>query len=271
MNDSIFELTQSCLGISEQRINVRIEEIPIQKRVSNNVLQLNRVIDFTVEGETKLFVQSVSNLAKALLEKYPTIALQLQEHVSKYYGREIIIHHSAIIAILKCLIALKERAQQCRKRKVFISHSSKDKDIMKNFTNLILGLGIGIEANDVFCTSIEDMTMRNGEDIRQHIKDNILSADYSFLMLSKNYQSSEICLNEMGAVWAANNNVRCYLLPDADFDKIGWLTNPQKAEKINSSIALDALQKELVDFYGLQDRGITWSKNREDFLATLNS
>ena len=75
----------------------------------------------------------------------------------------------------------------------------------------------------------------------------------------------------MGAVWAANNNVRYYLLPDADFDKIGWLTNPQKVEKINSSIALDALQKELVDFYGLQDRGITWSKNREDFLATLNS
>ena len=72
---------------------------------------------------------------------------------------------------------------------------------MKNFTNLILGLGIGIEANDVFCTSIEDMTMRNGDDIRQHIKENILSADYSFLMLSKNYQSSEICLNEMGAVW----------------------------------------------------------------------
>lgn len=260
MDNSIYELARRCL-----------DDIPMD--VKQNIVRapMATFYDFDIIGDKKQFKDAVSNLVIPVSKKYPGIARELQEHVSNYQGGEIIIHHSAIIAILKCLIALEEPAQQCRKRKVFISHSSKDKDIMKNFTNLILGLGIGIEANDVFCTSIEDMTMRNGDDIRQHIKENILSADYSFLMLSKNYQSSEICLNEMGAVWAANNNVRYYLLPDADFDKIGWLTNPQKAEKINSSIALDALQKELVDFYGLQDRGITWSKNREDFLATLNS
>lgn len=259
MDNSIYELARRCLDIHME--------------VKQNIVVASRMqfYDFDIIGDKQQFKNAVSNLVIQVSKKYPGIARELQEHVSNYQGGETIIHHSAITAILKCLVALEEPAQQCRRRKVFISHSSKDKDIMKNFTNLILGLGIGIEANDVFCTSIEDMTMRNGEDIRQHIKENILSADYSFLMLSKNYQSSEICLNEMGAVWAANNNVRYYLLPDADFDKIGWLTNPQKAEKINSSIALDALQKELVDFYGLQDRGITWSKNREDFLATLNS
>ena len=188
MNNNIFELTKSCLGMSEQSINVRVEEIPIQKRLSYNVVQVNRVIDFTVEGETKLFVQSVSNLAKALLEKYPTIALQLQEHVSKFHGREIIIHHSAIIAILKCLMALEESAKYCRKRKVFISHSSKDKDIMKNFTNLILDLGIGISANDVFLISIYDMNMGNLDAISLHININISSAHYSFFIFSDNYQ-----------------------------------------------------------------------------------
>lgn len=259
MNNDIYELTRKCL------------DIPMNTRQNRVVTPKVVFYDFDIIGDTEHFIKAVLDLIIPVSKKYPGIAHELQEHASNYQGSEIIIHHSAITAILKCLVDLEEPAQQCRKRKVFISHSSEDKDIMKNFTNLILGLGIGISANDVFCTSIEDMTMRNGEDIRQHIKENILSADYSFLMLSKNYQSSEICLNEMGAVWAANNNVRYYLLPDADFDKIGWLTNPQKAEKINDSIALDALQKELVDFYGLQDRGITWSKNREDFLATLNS
>lgn len=48
----------------------------------------------------------------------------------------------------------------------------------------------------------------------------------------------------MGAVWAYDNKVRLYLLPDVNFNKIGWLYDTRKAEMINSSIALDALHKE---------------------------
>ena len=49
------------------------------------------------------------------------------------------------------------------------------------------------------------MGLKNGEDIRRHIRENVRSADFSFLMISKNYKASEICLNEMGAVWATVN------------------------------------------------------------------
>lgn len=257
MENNIYELALKCL---DNNIKIRQNKVVVPKMV---------FYDFDVLGEKEEFIDNVSNLIIPVATKYPSIAKELQEHIRDYQGGEIIIHHSSIIAILKCLIEIEKPVCYQNKRKIFISHSSKDKVIIKAFTNHILELGIGIGSDDVFCTSIEDMAMRNGEDIRQHIKDNILSADYSILMLSKKYQSSEICLNEMGAVWTANNKVRYYLLPDADFDRIGWLNNPKKAEKINSSIALDALQKELIDFYGLQDKGLTWSENREDFLAIL--
>ena len=78
-------------------------------------------------------------------------------------------------------------------------------------------LGIGFSAEDIFCTSIEDMAIKNGEDIRKHIHTNIQNVDFSILLISQHYKKSEICINEMGAVWAYNNNVRLYLLPDVDF------------------------------------------------------
>ena len=57
-------------------------------------------------------------------------------------------------------------------------------------------LGCDIEQSDIFCTSIESMSMKTGEDLREHIKKHIILSDYVFLMISKNYIKSTICLNE---------------------------------------------------------------------------
>lgn len=152
-------------------------------------------------------------------------------------------------------------------KKIFISHSSKDRDIVEKFVDHILLLGIGLSTEDIFCTSIEDLAIKNGEDIRKHIHINIQNADYSIMLISGNYKKSEICLNEMGAVWAYSNNVRYYLLPNVNFDKIGWLCNTNQAEKLFDSIVLDALKNELINFYSLEDKGTTWSRQRETFLS----
>ena len=151
-------------------------------------------------------------------------------------------------------------------KRIFISHSSKDKKLVKDFVNHILCLGIGINRNDIFCTSIEDIAIRNGDDIRLHIHENILSADYSFLVISNNYKASEICLNEMGAVWANDTNVRLYLLPEVSFNGIGWLCDTRKANKITDTVALDMLYKELQEYYSLPDNFANWSMQRELFI-----
>lgn len=154
-------------------------------------------------------------------------------------------------------------------KKIFISHSSKDRDVVEKFVDHILLLGVGLSAEDIFCTSIEDLAIKNGEDIRNHIHANIKNADFSILLISNNYKNSEICLNEMGAVWAYNNNVRLYLLPDSDFDKIGWLCSPKQAEKLFDSITLDTLKSEFSNYYSLDDTGKTWSRQRETFLKSI--
>ncbi len=113
------------------------------------------------------------------------------------------------------------------------------------------------------------MNIKNGEDIRHHIQTNIRLADFSFLLISKNYKASEICLNEMGAVWAYDNNVRLYLLPDIDFPNIGWLCDTRQAEKINNPVALDKLYTDLTNYYGISHRFDSWSRHRQDFVNNL--
>ena len=155
-------------------------------------------------------------------------------------------------------------------KRIFISHSSKDKQLVKDFVNHILCLGIGLNPDDILCTSIEDMTMRNGEDVRKHIQDNIRSAEYSFLLISDNYKSSEVCMNEMGAVWAYDANVRLYLLPDANFDKIGWLCDTRKADKLTDSVALNSLYREMIEHFFLHENFLHWSQQREMFVRRVN-
>ena len=135
-------------------------------------------------------------------------------------------------------------------KKIFISHSSKDKDVVDSFVTL-LTRGGGIAQDDIFCTSIDGMKITNGEDIRKHIQENVNYADFAILLVSKNYKGSEIYLNEMGAVWAIDKRVKAYVFPDLQEESVGWLINTNAAEKLNDPTALASLYAELQQFYSL--------------------
>lgn len=211
---------------------------------------------------TRYLKEIVKELFPLISDEYPQISGILSNAESRLIENKIInafcfgdIRTS--LKILKCIYE--------RKRKVFISHSSKDKVIVQSFTDHILRLGIGLDPSDIFCSSIEELGIRNGEDIRKHIKENLMSADFSFLLISENYKKSEICLNEMGAVWANNSNVRCYLLQNTGFDKIGWLYETKQAEVLCDQITLDRLYEELTNYYGFEIKLDRWSRQRAYF------
>lgn len=259
MNKNIYDIAVDCKTIAETQIKI----------TRNQIIDNSRGIIFTdydVSGNIKQYETTLFLLYNNIKAKYPNISRQLKEHIDQY-DNDKIFHISAIEAIVNCIISLEEKI--VNKKKIFISHSSNDEQIVRNFVDKILQLGIGICANDIFCTSIEDMNIKNGEDIRHHIQTNIKLADFSFLLISKNYKASEICLNEMGAVWAYDNNVRLYLLPDIDFLNIGWLCDTRQAEKINNPVALDKLYTELTVHYGILHRFDAWSRYRQDFVGSL--
>lgn len=222
-------------------------------------------------SKTKELKAVLTNLISAIEKGHSSAAYHLQRCLSRLVAHEypngVLVNAyvlGEIIGIVNVLDGMYEE-----KPKIFISHSSKDKDLVSEFCDRILRLGIGLSADNIFCTSIEDMNIKNGDDIRKHIKENILSADFSFLLISENYKKSEICLNEMGAVWATDNNVRYYLLPNTGIDKLGWLCDANQAEQLIDSIALDKLYTELKDYYDLDVKIETWSRQRKTFINNV--
>lgn len=256
MKDSIYQLALRCKCISDERMGT-----------DKNLISYRNILftDYTVKGAIDEYLEAIGELSEALQDNYPAIGYDLRLHKDQFRDEKI-IHFTAMKTIVDCVLGLENGHGA---KKIFISHSSKDKDVMERFTDYILQLGIGLNPEDIFCTSIEDMGIKNGEDIRRHIRENVQSADFSFLMISKNYKESEICLNEMGAVWAANNRVRYYILPNVDFKDIGWLCDAYKADKLFDPVVLDAMAKELADFYGLPNKGVTWSRQRQNFMDFL--
>lgn len=259
MREDIYQLALRCKTIVAEKMGTDKNLIPYR-----NIL----FTDYTVKGAIDEYRKAIEDLRLAIVNKYPSIGIELKLHNDEYGNGDQIVHFTAMKTIVDCILSLEKRKNS---KRIFISHSSKDKDIMENFADFILQLGIGLSHEDIFCTSIEEMGIRNGEDIRRHIKENVQGADFSFMMISKHYKESEICLNEMGAVWATDNQVRYYLLPYVDFKEIGWLCDTNKADKLYDSVVLDALEEELTSYYGLPHKGGIWSRQRQNFIDYLAS
>lgn len=254
MSKSFIDIAQNALA--------DLEKIEVTRR--NFIIKGFSFVDFDVEAERADIEYMLREFYVALRNENPAVANVLDGLLRTYNRAEAAQILASIKALLKTEIAL-SKGDVANKR-IFISHSSKDKAIVEFFVDQILLLGIGLKPEDIFCTSIEDMTMKNGEDIRNHIHKNIRFADYSLLLISDNYKNSEICMNEMGAVWASNNEVRYCILPGTSFESLGWLCSPMKADMITDRTFLDALCGELVSRYSLNEDNLSWSRHREAFV-----
>ena len=149
---------------------------------------------------------------------------------------------------------------------IFISHSSKDKDLVVQFVDEILQLGMGIAKDKIVCTSIEEMGIPNGTKMREWIHEKIANCSVAFLMISPNYKQSEICLNEMGAVWALEKDVKILLLPGIDYGNFGWLEEIRQAGHIEGEGVLDELYDELKDKFGTDTKVSEWGRHRKKFV-----
>lgn len=255
---NIYRLAKDCADFMSANITKQKNRIH-----SGNLI----FTDYDILGDLKQWETMLQNLCAAMSQRYPLMSQYLSDCMRKF-DEEPIVYFSSISAIIECILSLEKESTG---KRVFISHSSKDKQYVTDFVNHILCLGIGLSLDDIFCTSIEDMTMRNGEDIRMHIQENIRSAEYSFLLISNNYKASEVCVNEMGAVWAYEANVRLFLLPNTDFTSIGWLCDTRKADKLTDSVAIDRLYKEMIEYFSLKENLIHWSQQREMFVGRVRT
>lgn len=155
-------------------------------------------------------------------------------------------------------------------RKIFISHSSKDEDIVNAFVEKILMLGCGFKTTDIFCT-LDHTAIRTGEDFRNDIIQNMKTCDFIICMISKNYRESEVCQNEMGAAWTLESKrVLPLKFPNIEFKEIGFLNVVKQSADITDKPKLDELYEELCSYYGLHFDWVNFNRHKESFVDTVS-
>lgn len=165
-----------------------------------------------------------------------------------------------------------------RPHKIFISHSSKDKE----YVEAIIGLleSVGLTEGQIICSSIPPYNIPLDRDIYDWLVSEFRYSDlHVFFILSSNYYESVDSMNEMGASWAMKNEWTGFLLPGFDFSQIkGCINKSQICIKLDNqdNQILDQLLLELrenliseFNLYGISEA--LWNRKKNEFLDKISS
>ena len=220
-------------------------------------------------GEDRL-ITIIQQLINAIKDKEPESSTRLAEelqNVKQILPNQCVNPYSfgAIVAIVN-ILSRKYLNPKGDTRKLFISHSSKDKVIVNGFVKEILKIGCGFKDSDIFCT-LDPTVIRTGDDFREKIVENMKSCDFILLFISENYIKSEICHNEMGAAWALEGKrILPFVLPDTTFNQMGFLNVVKQGASIADKSKLDEFYKEVCEYYGISSDWLSFNKAKEDFI-----
>lgn len=154
-------------------------------------------------------------------------------------------------------------------KKIFISHACKDKKLVEIFVDKLLVCGMGFNNNDIFCTSLEGLGIKTGEDWRNEIQKHLCKAKVVILFITPNYKESEMCLNEMGAAWAVDIKVIPIIVEPLNFDSIGILYEVKQALKLTTDKDLDELKDSLKEFNTNETMTARWNTKKKEAISSI--
>ncbi|MFD0794634.1 toll/interleukin-1 receptor domain-containing protein [Mucilaginibacter litoreus] len=152
---------------------------------------------------------------------------------------------------------------------IFISHSSKDQQIVSAFIEKILNLGLGINRDDIFYTSAKDTGPKSGVDFKNTIKERIVTSVAVIQIITTSYKESEVCLNEMGAAWVLTDNVIPFILEPIHFESVGFIHNTTQILKLNEPDDLFKFQDDHPELYTKKISQSNYHKQVYDFIKFL--
>lgn len=159
--------------------------------------------------------------------------------------------------------------------KIFISHSSKDKDYIDKLVMLLQHMGIKEEF--LFCSSNPRCGVPLGVDIYEYLKEQFISYNlHVIFVLSKNYYNSPAALNEMGAAWILQNRKTTILLPGFSDNEIKGVMNKNeiflKLDEDNKDIRqrLNQFYDEIILEFMLPNLNLSkWEQFRDVFIDDI--
>lgn len=167
--------------------------------------------------------------------------------------------------------------EENKTKKVFISHSSKDKDYIEALVELLEDLGLKEE--EIVCSSVPPYCIPLDNKVYEWLVSQFQNHELHVIYaLSENYYSSVASMNEMGATWAMKHKWTGIIMPGFSFDKIeGCIDKTQIAIKLDDSdkrilgFRLEELRDSLIEEFDLDNiDNWRWERKRDKFLDEIS-
>lgn len=192
--------------------------------------------------------------------------LAVKKNIMKYYADE-----SEVIMCDKEVLTMQQKSP-----KIFISHSSEDKDYVNCLVDFLEDIGLTQE--QIFCSSVPGYGIPLNEDIYEYLKKQFTNHNlHVILVLSSNYYASVACMNEMGAAWVLQSTYTTLLLPGFEFTEIKGAINPRQIGlKMDSDLTevkdkLGQLKDTIITEFGLANiPDVRWERKRESFITAIS-
>lgn len=161
--------------------------------------------------------------------------------------------------------------------KVFISHSSKDKQHVELIVQLLKEMGL--KQDMIFCSSVPGYDIGLSQDIFQTLLNMFNEHDLFMIFVhSNNYYASCVSLNEMGAAWVLKTKFCSFLLPGFDFSDMRGVVNSNTisikmdVDRREVQNRLNQLYDEISASFGIErNTSIVWENAREEFVDKMNA
>lgn len=154
-------------------------------------------------------------------------------------------------------------------KRIFISHATKDKKLADSFVDFLV-LALNIKNTDFFCTSLEGLGIKTGENFTDFIKNQLKECQIVISLLSPNYYESRFCLCELGASWILSRTHFPIIVPPLKFSDIEEVLKNIQMRMIDKESDLDELRDELAKNFKLKNvRSARWGSKKDQFLRKL--
>jgi hypothetical protein len=155
-------------------------------------------------------------------------------------------------------------------RDIFISHAAKDKALAGAVVDM-LQLGLNLDANTIFCSSLEDLSIPSGVNFVEHLKTQIQSPKVVIALISPNYLASQFCLCELGASWVMSHRLFPLLVPPLKSQDVHGVLTGVQLTALDSEERLSELRDQLVTALEVKGTGTArWEAKRKVFLRDLH-
>ena len=158
----------------------------------------------------------------------------------------------------------------CIMKKIFISHSSEDKEIVGELIALIEGMGV--KSEQIFFSLFEGYGIKLGANWLDAIREELTEETLVLFVLTTNFYNSHMCQCELGAVWANTLEHIPILVPPLTTKDLEYILRNHQSMVITDKDKLNSLNDQVTEWMGISQNKVSiWQMKCDKFVADIDN